>query len=121
LGNIVIERWTRGKQRAFGLQDIDVECIDLAGRTAETHEIAEWMQTIERGRECRFSDAIVHDVTKLAAGEFLDLRDEVFVAVEDRMMTAVLLGQFSLFLGANGSDNGGAEVVRPLARNQAHS
>jgi GTP-binding protein LepA len=48
VGGVSIERRARREQRALGLQNVDVECLDLAGRAAEAREHAKWAQAVER-------------------------------------------------------------------------
>src|SRR5581483_8833771 len=115
LGGVVVERRPRRKQRAFGLQDIDVESFDLAGRAAEAHEIAERPQAIERGWERGLADAVINHIAELATGDLLHTRDEVLVAIKDGVIAAVLLGELGLVLGADSADHGRAERLRPLA------
>src|SRR6185295_7240947 len=98
-----------------------IESVDLARSASEADEIAKRTQAIERGRKRGLADAVVNDVAELAAGNLLYLRHEILVAIEDGVVTAILLGEFGLFLGADGPDDGGAEVVRPLACNQANA
>src|SRR6185312_3350390 len=121
LGGIVIERRPRRKQRAFLLQDVDVERFDLAGGAADAHEVAKRPQAIERSRERGLADTVIDDVAELAAGDLLHLRDEILIAIENGVMRAILLGEFGLFLGTDGTDDGRAEVVCPLACDQAYA
>src|SRR6266852_272812 len=71
LGDIVVERRTGGEQRALGLQNVDVEGIDRAGRRAEAHEHAERLDAVERGREGGLADAVIDHLAQLAAGDLL--------------------------------------------------
>src|SRR5690348_4381165 len=71
LGRIVVERRPGREQRALGLEDVDVEGLDLARGRAERHEVAERLDAVERGRERGLADAVIDDVAELAAGDLL--------------------------------------------------
>ena len=59
------------------------------------------------------------DVVGAPAGELPDLLAPVrLLAVVDRVMAAVRLGQLGLLGRADGADHGGAEVIEPLAGDQ---
>ncbi len=98
LGDVIVERGSRGKKRTFGLKDIDVERLNRARRRAEADEIAERPQAIERGRKCRLTDAVIDDIAERTTGDVFDPRDKVFIAIKNRMMTAVLFRELGLSL-----------------------
>ena len=86
---------------------------------AEAHEHAERPDAIERRRERRLADAVIDHRAQLAAGDLLDLGDEILVAIENGVVRAVLLGELGLVLRADGADHVGAEMIGPLAGDQA--
>src|SRR6185312_7941547 len=112
-------RWAGREQRAFGLQNIDVEGVDGSRCGAETYEHAEWLDAVQRGREGFLAHAVIDHLAQFAAGDLLHLGDEIFIAVEDDVMRPVLLGELGLVLGTYGADHIGTEIVRPLAGNEA--
>src|SRR5260370_36404941 len=118
-GSVMVERRTGGKQRALGLQDIDIEGLDLSRGAAEAHEHAERLDAVERGREGRLANPVIDHLAELAAGDLLHLRSEILIAVENDMMGAVLLRKLALLLRADGPAHISTEVVRPLACDEA--
>src|SRR6202790_772050 len=85
----------------------------------ETHEHTARLEAGQRTRKCGLADAIVDDVAKLVAADLLDARHEILVVVEDDMIAAVGEREVALRLGADGTDDVGAERPRPLACEQA--
>ena len=86
---------------------------------AEQRGDAERRQAIERFQERVLADGIVHHRHLLAAGDLLDAFDEILLGVNDRVGAAMGLGEFRLLLAADGADHGGAEMLGPLAEDQA--
>src|SRR5262249_750750 len=77
------------------------------------------LDATEGGREVPSADAVVNPLAQLAAGDLLHLGGEIFIAVEDDLVGAVFLGEFGLVLRTDGADHVGAEIVRPLAGDEA--
>src|SRR5437764_12647798 len=118
LCRIGIERGAGGKQRAFALQQVDVECLDRSGRIAEAHEHAERLDAVERRRKCCLADAVIDSLAKLSAGDFLHSGGEILLPLEDRVMAAVRVGERGLLPGADRADDSGAKMIGPLAGDQ---
>src|SRR5439155_10156751 len=119
LGDVVVERRAGREQRAIGLQDVDVERVDLSRGAAEAREHAERADAVERGRERGLADAVIDHVAELASGDLLHLRGEVLLAIKDGVVSAVSLRDFRLLLRADGTDDGGAERIAPLGEDEA--
>src|SRR4029453_17996724 len=119
LGNVIIKRRPGCEKRAFGLQDVDVEGVNLPRCAAKAPEIAARQQASERSRERGLADAVVYHVTEFAAGDFFHSRDKIFVPIKDCVMAAVLFGEFGLVLGADGADNSRAKMIGPLTGDEA--
>ncbi len=118
-GGIGVQRRPGREQRSLGLQNVDVESVDLARRAAIADKIAERREAIERGRERGLADAVIDHLAQLAAGDFLGPRGEILIAIEDGVMAAIGLGERGLVLGADRADDIGAEMIGPLAQDQA--
>src|SRR6266700_6802608 len=100
-------------ERALLRENAEIERLDRPRRIAEAHEQAERTQAIERARERRFADSVIDHRAQLALGDLLDACDEIFLVVEDHVMTAVSFGELGLLLGAHCAAHVGAEVVCP--------
>src|SRR6185437_5253104 len=86
---------------------------------AEAGEHAERSQAIERGREGRLADAVVGDGALGPLGDFGDTGWEVLRRIVDDVVGAAALGDLRFGRRADGSDDGGAEMLAPLAENLA--
>src|SRR5258708_35457682 len=115
----MVERRTGSEQRAFGLQNVDIEGLDLPRGTAEAHEHAERLDAVERSWKGRLANPVIDHLAELATGDFLHLRNEILIALENNMMGAVLPRELGLLLRADGPDHIGTEVARPLACDEA--
>jgi len=100
-------------------EQAEIERLDAAGRLAEQRDEAERRQAIERFEERVLADGVVNHRHHLSAGDLLHTGDEVLLRVVDDMGAAVLARQRSLPLAAHGADHGRAEVLRPLAEDEA--
>src|SRR5581483_6676925 len=73
----------------------------------------------ERLHEGRLPDRIINDRHTLAGSDFLDPRDEVLARVIDRVGASVLRRQARLLVAADGTNHGGAKMLRTLAQDEA--
>src|SRR5215475_5665857 len=119
LGSVIVERRPRCKKRTLGLQDVNVEGVDLTRRAPKAHEIAKWAQAIERSRERGLADAIVDDVAELAAGDLFHPRNKILVPIKNCVMAAVLFGKFGLVLGADSANNSRPKIIGPLTGDES--
>ena len=90
-----------------------------AGRLPEQRGDAERRQAIQRFEERVLADGIVDHRHLLAAGDLVDAFDEILARVDDGVGAAMGLGELGLFVAADGADHGGAEMLGPLAEDQA--
>ena len=86
---------------------------------AEQRGDAERREAVERFVERVLADGVVDDRHFLAAGDLVDARDEILARVDDGVVAAMGLGELRLFVVADGADHGGAEMLGPLADDQA--
>src|SRR4029079_3849306 len=100
-------------------ENVDVERIDLTGRAAKADEVAHGPQAIERSWKRRLADAVINNIAELAAGDLFHLRYKILVAIKDGVVATVLLCEFGLLFGADSADDGRAEMIGPLAGDQA--
>ena len=106
-------------ERTLGGQQSQIECVDRAGGIAEAGEKPARPETIERAQESVLADPVIDDRNTFAAGDVLDAGDEIFSPIIDDMGAAMGTGELGFFIGADGADQGDAEMFCPLAGNQA--
>src|SRR5439155_21026900 len=114
-----VERRPCEVERALAGEDVYVERLDLAGRRAEQRHQPTRPYAVERLHEGVLANRIIDDGQQLAAGDVLDAGDEILARVDDRMMAAMGLGELGLGIGADRADDGGTEMLRPLAEDEA--
>ena len=93
--------------------------IGIAGGLAERGQHAAPAQASQRILEGRLADRIVDHRHALPARDLAHALDEILLGVDDRMIAAVCARDLGLFLAADGADHGRAEMLRPLAHDQA--
>jgi hypothetical protein len=101
------------RQRAFQRQRHDIERRHVAGRIAIVHDHAERRHAVERLFECVEADAVEHGVDALGR-DALGRCHEINLAIEDRVIAAVILGDAGLLGIADGADDSRAEMLGPL-------
>src|SRR5690606_41780177 len=84
------------------------------GRLPELDQLTETREAVERALDGVGTDGIVSDVDAATAGDLPDPCHEFLLAVEDRMVASEAARDLGLILAADGADDGGAEVPRPL-------
>ena len=75
-------------------------------------------QAIERAHEGVLADAVVNHRHAFAAGQLAHFGDPVLFFVEDGVSAAGGLGGRGFVFGTRGADDSGADVLRPLAKDQ---
>ena len=119
LGDIGPERGPRGVEGALRRQQEEIEVGDGARGVAEADPQAQRLQAVERTGIGVLADRVVDDVDALAVGELPGALHEVFRLVVDDVRAAVLLGERRLLGSADGADDRGAQVPRPLTGDEA--
>ena len=76
-------------------------------------------QAVERAHEGVLADAVIDDRHALAAGDLPDPGDEILALVVDDVIVAMRPGELGLLGRADGADHGRAQMLRPLADDQA--
>jgi hypothetical protein len=76
-------------------------------------------QAFQRCFERRLADRIVDDGNAFAAGDVAHARGKVLARVDDRMIATMCAGNIRLRLGAHSPDHRRAQVLRPLAHDEA--
>ena len=90
-----------------------------ARSVAEAHEQPERLQAVERGRKRVLADRVVHDVDAVPVGQLPRALGEVFGLVVDDVRAARRLGELRLVGRADRADDRCAEMLGPLAGDQA--
>ena len=88
---------------------------DFTGNIAESDEMAAPAKAVDRPFEGVPADGIVYRMDARAIGNLAHPFGEIFPPVIDRMIATTGARDFCLLLAADGADNGGAEIFRPLA------
>ena len=104
--------------RALGRQDGGRKGRRRAGRRTEAGEQAERLQAVHRLVPGVLADRVVDHLHATPAGDLLDPRQEVFLAVVDGVSGALLLRQSALRCRPGRSDQLQSEGACPLARDQ---
>src|SRR5918998_653322 len=110
---------TRQEEAALLVQGLGVEGGDLPARPAEEDHVAARLQAVEGLVEGVLPDGVVDHVHALAAGDALRLGGEVLLFVQDHLVSAGLLRERGLLLGAGGPYDGRAAHLRHLAEQEA--
>ena len=119
LGGIGVERRARHIERAFRREQAEIERIDRAGGLTEQRDDAERGEAIQRFQEGVLADGVVDHGALLAAGDLRDALHEVLAGVDDGVVATMGFREFCFLVAADGADHGGAEMLGPLAEDEA--
>ena len=119
LGAIGIERRPGDIERTLLRQKAEVKRIDTPGGLPEQREVSQRRQAIQRFQERILADGIVNHWHLVASGDLVDTLYEIFPRVDDGVSAAVGLGKLCLLVAADRADHGDAEMLGPLAEDQA--
>ena len=100
-------------------QKTEVERLDAAGGLAEQHGDTKRRQAVERLQESVLADGVVDRRHFLALRDFVDALREILARIDNCVGAAMGLGELCLLIVADGADDGGAEMLRPLAQDKA--
>ena len=118
-GHVGEHRRPGDKGRAHPAQPLDVQRRGKAARLAEGDQVAQRRQAVQAPVEGVFAHRIVGDVHAPAAGDALDLFQEVLLGVEDHLVGAGRARQRRLLLGGRRPDHERAGLLGDLAQEQA--
>ena len=113
------ERRPREKERALHRQDGRVDRRDRAGRVAEAHHQPQGGEAVERVVEGRLPHGVVDDGDARPTGQRPHALREVLARVDDHVIAAVGPGEGGLGVAADGADDGGTQMLGPLAGDEA--
>ena len=105
-------------KRALGRQVFQIQRFDGARGLTEADHEAEGPEAVERFHECGLADRIVDHGQAFAAGDFRHPLDEILIRVVDDMIAAMAPGEFGLGFAADGADDRGAQMFRPLTEDE---
>jgi hypothetical protein len=123
LRRVRVQRRPGHVERAAGREPLEVERRDRPARGAEEHHQPEGREALQRQVEGVLADRVVDHRQLRPAGELLHLRQELaaVVVADDHWERAARRGRgLRLRLAPHGADDGHAEVLEPLAEDQAH-
>ncbi|MNP27996.1 hypothetical protein D3C76_1209370 [compost metagenome] len=121
VGDVVGQRRAGQEQRTLHRQQYGVECRDRAGGRTHANHQAATLKRVQRAHEGVLADAVEHHVDANAVRQFANALGDIFMAVIDRVVATMGLGNFALGFGGHGADDRQAQQLGPLRNNQAHT
>src|SRR3954454_4363754 len=120
-GSIGVECRPGHVQRSFLRQKPKVERFDGPGRLAEQRRDTERRQAIEGLQESVPADRVVDDRDLLAASDLVNALHEVLARIDDGVGASMRLCEFCLFITADRTDHGNAQMLGPLAKDKSYA
>ena len=112
------QRRSREIERALGRKRPGLERRNRSRGVAEAHHQAARAEAIQRSLECFLAHRVVDHRQSLALGDPAHPVGEVLLGIDDRMVAAMVAGQFRFLPAADGADDGRAQMLGPLAKDQ---
>ena len=118
---VVIHGRPCDEERTLHGENAEVHIRDRAGRIAEGNEKAERCKAIKRRHEGCLAHPVINHRQHFPAGDVAHTGGDIFLRIVDDMVATMGAGECCFFFRACRADDGGTQMLCPLAGNEANA